>query len=194
MQKSVVLANLRRIVDLLAQYALDVTLRHSHTGITHGNLYIAITLGALDCNHTTLGSEFGRVVHKRVHHEQRKCLIGLHHRRAIVDNKFNATSFEQRTALLHNAEDIRDREILDLQVEVTLAHLYPSFEHHIEFIESVGKFRYILQFSLCIGRRADSRQRIKFPYHAVHIRAHACNHRYRHALEQVLAFVLGKID
>ena len=116
MQKSVVLAYLRCIIYLLAQYALDVTLRHSYTGITDGNLHIAIALNALDGYHTTLRSEFRRVVHKRVHHEQRKCLIGLHHRCAIIDYKFYATSFEQRTALIDNTEDIRYRKILDLQV------------------------------------------------------------------------------
>ena len=71
---------------------------------------------------------------------------------SIVDNtQRDSARLEQATALLNDGKQTGKRETLDLQVHISLAHLYPALKDNVQVIEFFGKFGDVNKFALGIG-------------------------------------------
>ena len=167
-------------------------MRDTDSGIGYSNLNIIITFVALQGNTTAGWSELCSIVNEGIYHEECKCLVGLHYRCSVAHRQCYAARFEQLAALFYDGKQAGKREALDLQIHLALTHLYPSFKDNVKVIEFFRQFGNVTQFTFLITGSCILKH-TQFIHYPVNVWTHGHHCRYRHAFEQILAFVFLEI-
>ena len=96
-----------------------------------------------------MGSELAGIVGQGVEHEQRECLVGLHHRRGGHDMQGYALQAEGGLRPGDDVEHILHREALYMQVELSPLELDPLGEHLVVVVDMPCEFNHIAK-ALCV--------------------------------------------
>ena len=163
--------------------------------ITNGHLYIVVRLLGIDVDATTLCREFARIVGQRIEHEERKHAVGLDDSIGGMHVERNLLHGKALTATCHHIEERRQRETLNMEIQLALPQLNPLRQKVVLLVDIVGKFTNVFTlhfsvtfvFALLFNNR---RQMVDGIENAVNERQDAHGHRNLGTLLQQTALVL----